>query len=192
MRADADQQGQPESSADIVRQLTEALAMQMAKVIDLFRDWDDDGNGLVSKLEFRRALPMLGLKVERSVAEALFDTFDEDLSGEISYEELHSKLRTAFIARSGVQLDDALKAGAMGEIEVNSKNKFALRHGLAENGSSAALGGQTKILTGEDAPPILDQLREALQKNLARVVDLFREWDDDGSGEVDKREVRQA
>ena len=176
--------------AVLVQRLTEALALQMARVIDLFREWDDDGNGLVSKVEFRRALPMLGLKVDRMIAEQLFDSFDEDRSGEISYDELQSKLRSAMMARAGIELDDALKAGAMGEIVLESKNKIALRTGPAEN-ISAALG-QTQIVTGEGAPPVVDQLRDALQKNLARVIDLFREWDDDGNGEVSKHEFRLA
>ena len=31
------------------------------RVIDLFREWDEDGDGTVSKKEFRKAVPMLGL-----------------------------------------------------------------------------------------------------------------------------------
>ena len=182
---------EPLDAVDMVQQLTEALATQMARVIDLFREWDDDENGLVSKLEFRRALPMLGLKVDRLVAEQLFDSFDEDRSGEISYGELNSKLHASLMAKAGIELDDALKAGAMGKIETESKNKFALRTGPAEN-VSAALGSGTQIITGEGAPPILEQLTEALQKNLTRVIDLFREWDDDGNGQVSKAEFRLA
>ena len=116
--------------------------------------------------------------------------FDDDKSGEISYDELNSKLHEAMMARAGVQLDDKLKAGAMGKIETESKNKFALRVGPAENVSAAM--GTTKIDMSEGAPPLKDQLRDALQKNLARVIDLFREWDDDGNGTVSKREFRLA
>ena len=182
--------GEVVDAAAMVKGLTDALAAQMARVIDLFREWDDDGNGMVSKIEFRRALPMLGLKVERSIGEKLFDSFDDDKSGEISYDELNSKLHEAMMARAGVELDDKLKAGAMGKIETESKNKFALRVGPAENVSAAM--GTTKIDMSEGAPPLKDQLRDALQKNLARVIDLFREWDDDGNGTVSKREFRLA
>ena len=49
--------------ATLVQELIEMLTVQMSRVIDLFRNWDEDGNGTVSKLEFRRALPMLGIKV---------------------------------------------------------------------------------------------------------------------------------
>ena len=55
----------------VQEQLHKIIMEHSVKLIDLFREWDDDGDGNVSKLEFRRSLPMLGLKVERHVAEAL-------------------------------------------------------------------------------------------------------------------------
>tara|TARA_B100000767_G_C19274370_1_gene332740 strand:+ start:185 stop:313 length:129 start_codon:yes stop_codon:yes gene_type:complete len=32
------------------------------RVIDLFREWDENGSGAVTKKEFRVAMPLLGLK----------------------------------------------------------------------------------------------------------------------------------
>ena len=37
-----------------------------------------------------------------------------------------------------------------------------------------------------------DQVRDALSKNAVRVIDLFREWDEDGNGTVSKKEFRKA
>ena len=39
------------------------LTTNAVRVIDLFREWDEDGDGIVSKKEFRRAMPLLGLQV---------------------------------------------------------------------------------------------------------------------------------
>ena len=50
----------------VAEQLRDALKQQAARVIDLFREWDDDDNGIVSKKEFRKALPMLGVEAPRS------------------------------------------------------------------------------------------------------------------------------
>ena len=36
------------------------------RVIDLFREWDEDGDGTVSKKEFRKAMPLLGLEVPKT------------------------------------------------------------------------------------------------------------------------------
>ena len=50
-------------------------------MIDLFRQWDDNGDGMISKKEFRKVLPMLGADVSKEESNALFDSFDLDGSG---------------------------------------------------------------------------------------------------------------
>ena len=39
------------------------------RVIDLFREWDEDGDGTVSKKEFRKAMPLLGFDAPRAQAD---------------------------------------------------------------------------------------------------------------------------
>ena len=52
-------------------QLASALRSQSARVLDLFRDWDTDGDGEVSRKEFHKAMTALGLEVpHRSRARA--------------------------------------------------------------------------------------------------------------------------
>ena len=82
-------------NASIIDQLMRALGAPgvMARVIDIFRAWDDDGSGTVFKREFGRALPMLGLHVDKKQAGELFDVFDDDQSGSIDYAEINKKLR---------------------------------------------------------------------------------------------------
>ena len=63
------------------------------RVIDLFREWDEDKSGTISKREMRRAMPLLGFHAPRSAVDALFDSMDPDGSGSISYDELNSLLR---------------------------------------------------------------------------------------------------
>ena len=53
-----------------------SLALQV-RVIDLFREWDEDGDGEVDKFEFRKAMPMLGLHATKDHIDALFDSFDK-------------------------------------------------------------------------------------------------------------------
>ena len=50
------------------------LRKDQAKVLALFKEWDEDGDGTVSKREFRRAMPLLGLKAPREHLDALFDS----------------------------------------------------------------------------------------------------------------------
>jgi Ca2+-binding EF-hand superfamily protein len=172
----------------VIEQLRNALSASFTRVIDLFKDWDDDENGMVNKSEFRKALPMLGLKVDRSVAEELFDSFDADGSGEIDYKELHHHLRGG----AGVELDAALQDGAAGEIVLDSKNAIATRGALTSKQRLEASALQGVQLVAGEAGSVAEQLLKALDKNLMRVIDLFREWDDDDSGSVSKKEFRRA
>jgi len=89
--------------SDIGQQLKTILDVHMVRVIDLFREWDENGDGLVDKTEFVRAMLSLGFglpkpgevghtKAVREI-EALWSSFDRDGSGKIEYNELVRELR---------------------------------------------------------------------------------------------------
>ena len=82
------------------------------RVIDLFREWDEDASGSVSKKEFREAMPMLGLDVPAEDVDALFDSWDPDGSGELELKELNKLLRRGNVV---VELKNALMHGARRE-----------------------------------------------------------------------------
>ena len=63
------------------------------RVIDLFREWDEDGDGVVTKKEFRKAMPLLGFDAPREMVDQLFDELDPDGGGAISTVELNKALR---------------------------------------------------------------------------------------------------
>ena len=44
-------------------QIRDYLSTKAVRVIDMFRQWDDDGTGKIEKLEFRRGMKELGLTV---------------------------------------------------------------------------------------------------------------------------------
>ena len=102
-------------------QLQHALAKSSARVIDLFKEFDVDGDGTVSAKEFRIAMPLLGLNVPRADVDALFSSWDPDGSGTLTLKELEKVLRRP------MELDAKLKAGGAGAIELTAKNKNALR-----------------------------------------------------------------
>ena len=107
------------SEKSVAQQLRDILSKNGVRVVDLFREWDEDGNGSVSKKEFRKAMPLLGFDAPRAQIDQLFDSFDPDGGGAISIDELNKALR-----RGGeVKLAADLQAGARGKIETASKNK---------------------------------------------------------------------
>jgi len=73
-------------------QIATALRENSTRVLDLFRSWDADGDGQVSRAEFHRAMPALGLDVPKKDIDELFSEWDVDGGGEIGYGELRKIL----------------------------------------------------------------------------------------------------
>ena len=115
------------------------------------REWDDDRSGAVSRDEFAKALPMLGLEASAAQINSLFDEWDPDRSGMLEIGELNSLLRQR------VELDPSLVAGAAGEIEVGVDQKYALRRAKLNKDDSVLLQG---LDLEEEGRPIAEQVRE--------------------------------
>ena len=111
------------SDKSVAQQLRDILSKNGVRVVDLFREWDEDGDGTVSKKEFRKAMPLLGFDAPRATVDQVFDSFDPDGGGAISIDELNKALR-----RGGeVKLSADLQAGAKGKIGTVSTTKIAVR-----------------------------------------------------------------
>ena len=77
-----------------MKQMTDSLSGQAARVIELFKKWDRDGDGTIDRDEFFKAMPRLGMvgNVPAEV-DALFAKFDPDGSGKITFRELYRMIR---------------------------------------------------------------------------------------------------
>eukprot|EP00908_Phaeocystis_cordata_P015352 Transcript_2650.p4 GENE.Transcript_2650~~Transcript_2650.p4 ORF type:complete len:131 (-),score=64.13 Transcript_2650:87-479(-) len=73
--------------------MRKTLASKASFVEELFRGWDHDQDGAISKAEFRKAMPVIGIRAERSMVDKLFDHFDEQGTGELTLPALRAKLR---------------------------------------------------------------------------------------------------
>ena len=85
---------QAEVAAEVdLELLISKLNANMGRVIDLFRAWDINENGEISKAEFRKGvIATLGITPSREELAALFAFLDPDGSGTIDYRELDAKL----------------------------------------------------------------------------------------------------
>ena len=79
-------------AAPISEQIATALRASAGRVMDLFREWDADGDGEITRKEFRKAMPMLGLEVPVSAVDELYDQWDSDGGGAINFKELQRVL----------------------------------------------------------------------------------------------------
>ena len=81
------------SEYSVAHQLRSVLKENAVRVVDLFREWDEDGDGTISRREFAKVMPVLGIKVSKQDMDELFALFDPDGSGLIDYSELNELLR---------------------------------------------------------------------------------------------------
>ena len=79
--------------ASVVARLREALARVGTRVVDVFKQWDYNGDGQISREEFNMAMPLLGVRASPAELEQLFAIFDPDRSGTVDYRELNAQLR---------------------------------------------------------------------------------------------------
>ena len=73
------------AGGSIPDQLNVLLGEHSVKLIDLFREWDADGNGAIDKKEFRQAVAALGYDVPKKDVNAAFDMLDDTGDGFIEY-----------------------------------------------------------------------------------------------------------
>jgi len=83
-----------DSHQTIAEQVKQALRKHRGRVMELFEQWDTDGDGQISRKEFHAAMPRLGLRgVSEKDTQVLFDQWgadaDEDGDGTLSFTELH-------------------------------------------------------------------------------------------------------
>ena len=73
-------------------QIRSGLYTRYVRVVDVFRQFDDNRSGMIDGPEFVKALSELGLQAPPRATGAIFRSFDADGSGQIDYREFHAML----------------------------------------------------------------------------------------------------
>jgi len=142
--------------------LKRALAGSLTKMVDCFKQWDKDGNGQVSREEFRRAVGSM-LPASDDACDAVFGDYDVDGSGEIGYQEyVRHSLRDA-LKSSFSRVSDLFRKWDVDESGTIEKKEFR----------------EVIRSVGFEAPADV-------------VDELFAEMDRDGSGEVEFKELNRV
>ena len=131
-------------------QIADALTKNAVRVIDLFREWDDDDSGTVTRKEFHKAMGQFGLDVPPEEVDKLFDEWDPDKSGVLEIKELQP------LFKRRVELDPSLMPGGAGEIELGIDQKYAVRKEKVNKEDATKLQG-FDIDESEGAKPIHEQ-----------------------------------
>ena len=168
----------------VSEQLAAALRANATRVLDLFKSWDVDGNGEVSRREFHEAMPALGLEVPAADIDILFNEWDKDGGGAIGYRELKKILRT-----------DGKGGGKKIELSGNGSLSEQLAEALRANSSRLMKLFKSWDRDG-DGQVSLNEFRKAIPA-LGLVVPpwvidgLFESWDKDGGGSLAYRELKR-
>jgi hypothetical protein len=107
-------------------QLANALKKGAGKVLDLFRSWDENGDGEVSREEFHLAMPALGLDVPKADIDKLFSEWDSDGGGCIGYKELSKILKAKPVAKSAAPAAAALRARRVGLLRRSQSSQIRI------------------------------------------------------------------
>ena len=73
--------------------IANALRQSSNRLLDLFREWDADGDGDISRKEFHKAMPALGLEAPKADVDKLFDEWGGG-DGTITYKEMSKVLKS--------------------------------------------------------------------------------------------------
>ena len=70
-------------------------------MLDLFQHWDDNGDGEITRAEFHKAMPALGLDVPKKDIDELFNEWDSGGDGSLSFRELKKILSQTLVKAKG-------------------------------------------------------------------------------------------
>ena len=154
--------------------LRKVIAASAARITEILKEFDKDGNGVVDRGEFRRAVRTLfegqDVSAEDADIDGVFKYFDEGNKGSLPRVQLERRLRKY----AGLVVEQAIDI-----------RKVA-------GGKKGAVLSTAVKLDRSSGVPIPEQLRTILSANAVRVIDLFRQWDDDESGVIDFDEFAGA
>ena len=132
-------------------ELLEALKKNGGRVLDLFNDWDKDRDGKVSKVEFRKAVALVGFKARISSIDAVFDMFDPDNSGTIELKELKVALSSQVAGSSALAMKMVSPPQTAGTMKsFGGSQNFG---GSQAGGLGSTAGGGSVVGGGSGAGP---------------------------------------
>uniref|UniRef100_A0A7S3EW13 EF-hand domain-containing protein n=1 Tax=Haptolina ericina TaxID=156174 RepID=A0A7S3EW13_9EUKA len=192
----------------VVEKLKKA-PLQKLTPIDLLKQWDTNGDGVLSKIEFRLQVRFLlkgkakgrtspDPQVEQQDdfdyrdADALFDSMDEHKCGFLELSDLKGCLRkmqkrATEAAQKAERTNDEIEEKRQ-LLRRRSNNAIKLLDAMQE-----AEQAEVNLLEMRTAkPPLVLALQEKLRSLRMKPSELLRAWDDNGDGIIQREEFLQA
>ena len=191
------------ADSSIEEQLALILKENSVKLIDLFREWDDNGDGALDKKELRASVAALGYDAPKKEVDAFFDSIDVDGSGFIEFHELKKALNEREIAKKTKNKKSKKKAKAPAPApayaadtaedgDVAGEGEEDFETGMRQNAmerDAADADNDGKLDFGEFC--VFVREREEGEFTDEELKKRFDALDEDGSGKIDMAEYLQ-
>ena len=182
------QAGAAGGDASIAARLGEVFRKSGLKPEQLVRELDPNGDGSVTKMEFRQKVRQHlekggGAKVDVRQCDALFESWDKDKGGTLENDEITRALKQLQAAAANKASHDASDAAHK---EAARKCALAAKH--ARDVTSVLEGTHDKIRTLLETRDVGALLGEWLNARNLKIADFIAKFDKDGDGSVDPHE----
>lgn len=169
-------------------QIGEILAGRGAKKLDdLLCDWDPNGDGSVTKQEFRVCVRKLFKKLpDTREVDGLFVDLDSDGGGELSMAELKVAFKKMIAAHNNRK---AAHDNAMAKATAFRERAKALREGSIACAVRASEAACVAFQEVGKSGSLNSQLGDVINSKGMKASDVATKWDASGDGELDKKEV---
>jgi len=170
--------------AAILKRLGEA-----GKVEDLLREWDANGDGDVSKQEFRQCVTgkSLQLKAPNKDIDDFFATMDADGGGSLDLKELKPALKVLKEKAAAIDKEKQLCTNCAKEL----RDKAEMMTKAAEDTDTVEIY-EAKLAEMKANPAIEAKVGSAMSTTMhSKLGDMIAKWDKDGDGTVNKEEFRK-
>ena len=186
---DEDGSGKIDMSEYLQWSLHDCLVRSSQRLIDLFKKWDENQSGTLDVEEWYRGVRAMGFEVDHEDTTKIFTRIDVDNSGLIDYAELHAKLSEGMGAeKTRRKLKRQPKQAYHGRDAALTNKNINLNYVVAK---TAMLPPMVK-LDASGGATMNEQIRDIMKEHQVKLIDIFREWDEDGNGAIDKREFRRG
>ena len=175
------------------KQLIHDIHKSHMSATKLFKQWDEDGSGTVSRKECVKGLKvtLAGKGYTTTDFDRFFTLIDGDNSGLLNFNELGNAV-SGLIMHNEIGLKKRIhKLANMSHLNAAMVVQAAFR---GMQGRKRAKAFKLAKLPESD-PKVYRALQlicTHLAKDLQKVTNVFREWDDDHNGKVNKKEWRQG
>jgi len=165
---------------DVLKSITNPAAVM--------RTWDTNGDGALSKIEFRQQVRKLGIGADYRETDALFDSLDTDGSGELELGELKGAVRrlqeAAGVAARTAADETARLEESVARLRLKSEHAQTVLSTI-----EAAEREEERLVALKGAKqPLVVQLGEMLRGKNVKPVELLRSWDANSDGLISKGE----